>query len=300
MKKRIFYEEFNSFYYYHGSTANWEMQGFHFHKEYEVLLFMSEGASVSFENRVYQAGVGDLILISNREYHKTAGAYPGQYERYVLMFEPELITYAEKAFGYPFAKYFENRSVDFNHMVKLSGERLKTVIRLFHKIEMAYHNKNGDEDRVSLQLAVLEMMVELNRIYDFFERETVTAQSHGLEAISGETNQESIRCDRERVEQIKKYITGHVDEKLDLEELAGRFYMNRHYMSHYFKRETGFTLGQYITTQKITRAKELLKQGFSVTETAIALSYNSDSHFINTFKKMTGTTPKKYAGETEP
>jgi len=36
-----------------------------------------------------------------------------------------------------------------------------------------------------------------------------------------------------------------------------------------------------------------------VTETAVALSYNSDSHFINTFKKNTGTTPKKYATEKQ-
>ena len=52
-----------------------------------------------------------------------------------------------------------------------------------------------------------------------------------------------------------------------------------------------------ITAEMLSKAKELLQKGFSVTDTAISLSYNSDSHFINTFKRLTGTTPKRYASE---
>ena len=102
---------------------------------------------------------------------------------------------------------------------------------------------------------------------------------------------------RERVEQIKTYVRDHVDERLDLEDIARQFYISSHYLSHYFRRETGFTLGQFIAQAKIDRAKELLQKGFTVTDTAISLSYNSDSHFINTFKRLTGTTPKRYASE---
>ena len=102
---------------------------------------------------------------------------------------------------------------------------------------------------------------------------------------------------RERVEQIKTYVRDHIDERLDLEDIARQFYISSHYLSHYFRRETGFTLGQFIAQAKIDRAKELLQKGFSVTDTAISLSYNSDSHFINTFKRLTGTTPKRYASQ---
>jgi AraC-like DNA-binding protein len=42
-------------------------------------------------------------------------------------------------------------------------------------------------------------------------------------------------------------------------------------------------------------AKKMLRSGMSVTEAALRLSYNSDSHFISTFKKMTGITPGKFA-----
>lgn len=89
----------------------------------------------------------------------------------------------------------------------------------------------------------------------------------------------------------------HIDEKLELDDLAETFYVNRYYLSHYFKKETGFTLNQYITNQKIIAAKKMLSSGLSVTEVAMGLSYNSDSHFISTFKKNTGITPGKYAKE---
>lgn len=36
--------------------------------------------------------------------------------------------------------------------------------------------------------------------------------------------------------------------------------MNRYYLSHYFKKETGFTVLQYVTNQKIIAAKALLKR----------------------------------------
>lgn len=71
--------------------------------------------------------------------------------------------------------------------------------------------------------------------------------------------------------------------------------MNRYYLSHYFKKETGFTILQYITNQKMMLAKTLLRDGVSITEAAIRLSYSSDSHFISVFKKNVGITPKKYA-----
>lgn len=74
------------------------------------------------------------------------------------------------------------------------------------------------------------------------------------------------------VEQIKTYVRDHVDERLDLEDIARQFYISSHYLSHYFRRETGFTLGQFIAQAKIDRAKELLQGIFHVTDTAISFT----------------------------
>lgn len=289
MKQQIFYEDFDSFYYYSGSSQNWEMKGYHFHKEYEVILFLSEGANISIGNRVYEVSRGDLFLIPNREYHKTAGAEGREYRRYVLMFDPEPVTRAGDALGYPFMKYFEHGPEKFLHKVHLSDERLNETIVLFEQIEQSCHEANTAAGQTGIRLKILELLLHINRMFDFFMGDSDLAEEESMEFP------ENGAAIQERIGQIKKYVAEHLDEKLELDQIAEHFYISRHYLSHYFKKATGFTLGQYITDRKIDRAKDLLRKGFSVTETAVALSYNSDSHFINTFKRMTGTTPKKYA-----
>lgn len=289
--RQVFYEEFDSFYYYSGSTQNWEMQDYHFHKEYEVILFLCDGASIAIGGRVYTMKYGDLCLIHNREYHKTMGAEGKEYKRYVLMFDPDFVTRIEAAMNYDFTKHFVKASEGMFHKLHLSGTRLGETIELFKRVESCSHSGGAAAGKISLQLKILELLLHIDQMYDFFvqadEDHSVPAEEMGESQV------------KERIEQIKKYIGVHVDEKLEQEDIARKFFISKSYLSHYFKKETGFTLGQYITNRKISKAKDMLRRGFSVTETAIALSYQSDSHFIHTFRQITGTTPKKYAMEKE-
>ena len=312
MRQEGFYEEFHSFYYYSGSTRSWKMKGLHIHKEYELLLFMSGGASIRIGSRMYQTRPGDLFLINNREYHKTEGAEGAAYSRYVLMFDPDWILGLEPALGYRFSRLFEDRE-EGGVRLHLSGGTLEQVIRQMERIEGYSRRREDEAGQVLLKLCILELLVKLDEFSRSLEaggdgwencgragwgkvgREP--SSSVGREPGTTTRKQGTALPDRERVEQIKSYVREHIDERLDLEDIARQFYISSHYLSHYFRRETGFTLGQFIAQAKIDRAKELLQKGFSVTDTAISLSYNSDSHFINTFKRLTGTTPKRYASE---
>lgn len=313
MRQEGFYEEFHSFYYYSGSTRSWKMKGLHIHKEYELLLFMSGGASIRIGSRMYQTRPGDLFLINNREYHKTEGAEGAAYSRYVLMFDPDWILGLEPALGYRFSRLFEDRE-EGGVRLHLSGGTIEQVIRQMERIEGYSRRREDEAGQVLLKLCILELLVKLDEFSRSLEagggdgwencgragwgkvgREP--SSSVGREPGTTTRKQGTALPDRERVEQIKSYVREHIDERLDLEDIARQFYISSHYLSHYFRRETGFTLGQFIAQAKIDRAKELLQKGFSVTDTAISLSYNSDSHFINTFKRLTGTTPKRYASE---
>ncbi|MBE7720809.1 AraC family transcriptional regulator [Lacrimispora indolis] len=294
MKERVFFEEFESLYYFHGSSENWAMQGFHFHNQYEIILFLTDGALMEIGNRTYHVNAGDLFFINNKEYHRTSGAEGKAHNRYVLMFEPELLVNMAAAFHYDFSVFFENRPEQFIHRLHLSGEKLEKVEKLFGKIEgnINSDHKNSAESSVKLKLSILEAITAINEMYRFFIEEE--KNNKGLDEKRKQEFQDPILY-RERIEQLKKYIAAHVEERLDLDEISRKFYMNRYYLSHYFKKETGFTLMQYVANQKIIAAKALLKEGNSVTDVALKLSYNSDSHFIAVFKKLTGITPKKYA-----
>lgn len=298
MKKKVFFEEFGSLYYFHGATQNWKMQGFHFHKQYEILLFMSDGAILEIKNRVYYAKKGDIFFINNKEYHRTEGKDEEAYKRYVLMFDPEIIAQLSNGFGYNFTELFEEYKENYINHLHLTGKNLNMVEEKMQHIEnnisrdlTNIYNKN------QIKISLLDLLNTLNRLFVSFVRTEMDEQNNCASQY-GECQEQMIAY-RQRIEDIKKYIVQHVEERLELDDIASAFYISRYYLSHYFKEETGFTLNQYITNQKIIVAKKMLRSGMSVTDVAMQLSYNSDSHFISTFKKMTGITPGKYTKEKD-
>jgi len=301
-KEKIFFEEFESLYFFHGNSQNWAMQDFHIHNQHEILLFLSSGSTLEVGNRRYVATAGDLFLLNNEEYHRTRGVPGKPYERYVLQFDPELLREISEAFGYNFTTVFENRSGDFIHKIHLPETNLARLEQLFAKIERNIINEpTGNILSVKIKLSILELLVTINEIYAFFIKEQKPDNGH-MESIDNRTGMfkveageyKELALQRGRAEEIKKYIKKHHREKLGLNDIAQKFFMSPHYLSHSFKKETGFTLVQYIANQKMATAKSLLKEGYSVTEVASRLSYSSDSHFISAFKKHCGITPKQY------
>lgn len=295
MKKKIFFEDFDSLYYFHGSTQGWEMSGLHFHKQYEIIMFMSEGAKLEIGNRIYEVGKGDIFFINNKEYHRTIGQRGMAYERYVLMFDPEIIKQISDTLDYDLLLLFEPQPGDGARRLHLTDRNLERTEEMLAAIEREISKDAGDRHN---QLQLKLKLIELLNMLDSMCGEFYGKKEENIKEPEGEkVNEESSFSYRERTEQIKKYIAEHVEERLNLDEIADRFYINRYYLSHYFKTETGFTLTQYITNQKIRAAKRMLMNGMSVTDVALQLSYKSDSHFISVFKKNTGITPKQYAKE---
>lgn len=91
------------------------------------------------------------------------------------------------------------------------------------------------------------------------------------------------------------YIYYHLHEKLSIETLAMVVNLNPNYLSGLFKKETGLTISAYITEQRMKAAKNmLLYSDTSQADIASILAFNTQSHFIQVFKKTYGMTPKKY------
>lgn len=290
MKDYVFYEDLGPLYFFKGSSQNWQMDAFHFHSSFEVLLFMSENATMQIQNRVYKVEKGDLFLVNGNEYHRTIGLKNQPYKRYVLMFEPEEYRKIGTALGCDLLKFFEDRPDNFIHKINLDGDNLLTVIQQLNEIEVLYTTPSS---QAALRLRIAEFLMTVQELFGFFVRNTGKAVYREVSV----DNLAFVDKEQSRISSIKRYIEEHIDEKLTLEMISSTFYVNKHYLSHYFKKETGFSIFEYIKTQKIVAAKKLLQSGVSVTQTAMELGFSSDSHFIGVFKQMTGTTPKKYIME---
>lgn len=91
------------------------------------------------------------------------------------------------------------------------------------------------------------------------------------------------------------YIYSHLNSRITIEELADYTGLSPSYLSRLFKQELGVAISSYINEKKIEKAQHLLKYSdYSLIEIANYLAFSSQSHFIQTFKKSVGLTPKKY------
>ena len=94
---------------------------------------------------------------------------------------------------------------------------------------------------------------------------------------------------------VMEYIRYHLHEKIQVTELAEKVQLNPNYLSVLFKKETGLTISEYIMSQKLDTAANMLKHSdYSYSEISAILAFSSQSHFTSAFSKKTGMTPKEY------
>ncbi|MBQ8984105.1 MAG: helix-turn-helix domain-containing protein [Lachnospiraceae bacterium] len=94
---------------------------------------------------------------------------------------------------------------------------------------------------------------------------------------------------------VYQYVEAHLHEKINLDAMSEELHITKNYLCGLFKKETGRTIGGYITEQKINTAKELLAYtDYTLQEISSYLAYSSMSHFIKVFHSSTGLTPSGY------
>ena len=97
------------------------------------------------------------------------------------------------------------------------------------------------------------------------------------------------------VQSCTNFIIQHLNEPLTARDVIDFSGKSRSALSEQFKRETGHTIGEYITKCKIDEAKTLLKYtDKTIAEICNYLAFSSQPYFHNVFKKSTSMTPVEY------
>ena len=103
------------------------------------------------------------------------------------------------------------------------------------------------------------------------------------------------RNSRDIIQEVIEYIQHHLDRDLAVSEIAEYAGMNSEYLTKLFKKNTGYTLKEYITNEKMESAKMLLATtDLSVTLIAGYVGYGNYSNFTRSFKQLVGCTPAEY------
>lgn len=143
-----------------------------------------------------------------------------------------------------------------------------------------------------------EIISRINKIYNLHsthKKVSEAIQSSHIARILAEffkgrsetgTNKRSV------IEEVVNYIDDNFKQELSLRNLAEKSALSEYYFLRLFKKNTGYTVHEYIISVRITNAKELLKSTrLSLKEIAYQCGFSNESSFSNTFKKQTGMTP---------
>lgn len=90
------------------------------------------------------------------------------------------------------------------------------------------------------------------------------------------------------------YIRKNLHQKLSIESIAKMAYVSKSNFFRMFKDELGTSPNEFILQERISRAKELLRNRSSIKETAYQTGFSDTNYFTRVFKQLVGVTPKSY------
>lgn len=103
----------------------------------------------------------------------------------------------------------------------------------------------------------------------------------------------------ELIMQAVSYVRSNLGRELSVQECAGVVHLSPSYFSTLFKKETGMTFMQYVTSARMEKAKHLLLEGMQVQDITFELGYKDRPYFTELFKKHTGLTPTEFRARYE-
>jgi len=248
----------------------------HIHDGYELYYYISGDLTYYIEGQAYQLEPNDIIITNRRELHRIVFHSEEPYERKFIHFKPEYVSsFLQREDFNPF-HYLEKRKLGFFN--KISSEEVMStgIASLWNKIE---ETVKGDtpEGYLMVKLLFMQMLIEINMAY---------SRNKSIVTNSFDSN--------DKVVEILDYINTHMELKITLDLLENMFYVNKYYLCHIFKLNTGFTVNEYITYKRIIKAQELLNKNMPVLEVSDAVGFGDYSNFYKAFKKIVGCSPKKY------
>lgn len=101
----------------------------------------------------------------------------------------------------------------------------------------------------------------------------------------------------EKIRAARQVLITDLSKNITLKELCREIGISEYNMKTGFKSVYGKPIMAYLNDYKMEISRQMLSEGLKVNEVADHLGYSSTSHFIESFKKRFGQTPKQYAGK---
>ncbi len=103
-------------------------------------------------------------------------------------------------------------------------------------------------------------------------------------------------ADLVNLRRVRDFIDREYAQPLNISAMARMAFMSSAHFSRRFSAVFGESPYSYLLTRRIERAKNLLRQGESVTDACVAVGYQSLGSFSSRFNEVVGESPSQYRG----
>lgn len=141
---------------------------------------------------------------------------------------------------------------------------------------------------------------KLDRLIESYRSSKALSTLNEIVALVRSAGAKSSYCSRDIVSGLCSYIAENPESGCTMEELADKFHFSSHYLRHLFKKQTGTTIREFKMTQRIKKAKLLLRSAdHRIIDIAAACGFENASYFTEAFVKATGISPTAFRKATK-
>ncbi len=261
-----------------GITKNCDID-IHLHNAFEIFMATTNNIRYYIEGQAYDLQAGDLIITHTTEIHRPFLLDSTPYGRKFMLFNPSAFSAYLKD-SYPVFSIFTDRKKGHGNHMRPHINDQKKISHLFDAI--LEHLSKGDEKSMLYAHALaLQLFLHVDTVYNYcYSQNTPPTLSPKIDP---------------RVHAILLDLTQNFQKKYCLDALAKRYHLDKYYMCHLFKKETGFSIVEYILSRRILHAKSLMTStDLSLREISEESGFADYSNFFKAFKKLVTISPSAF------
>lgn len=180
-------------------------------------------------------------------------------------------------------------SVFFEHCTKLEQFSLQQIRLYLSSLNQGIYNYILINEQISLH----DCCVKNDQL--LIQCSSANFTTIGETILINYSNCKEYLIEKHENEHIKKaiiYIHNHLGDNLSLQSVCEAINLNHCYLCDLFRREVHMTFSEYVLQQRISLAKQLLRNtNLSLSFIAMRCGFNTASYFCTCFKKVEGVTP---------